>query len=207
LIAYTLEKTMGKSHSMKKITTSSVIYTKEGAAGGTWAHPNIALAYAKYLSAALHYEVNEVFLRYRAGDARLADETLQRSSPEGNEWAGVRALSRAKRNEFTQTLNEHEVKLPPEYAQVTNATYQGLTGKTAAQLKAAKGLPRKANLRDAMPTQELVFVMAAEQLAKERIIEENALGVSQCSVAAMRSAINIKRAIEADRADRKPAIR
>jgi hypothetical protein len=54
-------------------------------------------------------------------------------------------------------------------------------GKTAAQLKATKGLKKSDSLRDAMSTKELVFVMAAEQLAKERIEDENAQGVSLCS--------------------------
>lgn len=51
---------------------TSVIYTKRGNNGGTFAHPVIALAYAKYLSPELHIEVNEVFLRYKAADVTLA---------------------------------------------------------------------------------------------------------------------------------------
>lgn len=37
---------------------------------GTYAHWQIALAYAKYLSPELHMQVNEVFMRYKAGEGR-----------------------------------------------------------------------------------------------------------------------------------------
>ncbi|WP_043630923.1 KilA-N domain-containing protein [Desulfovibrio sp. TomC] len=40
-----------------------------GRRGGTYAHWQIALAYAKYLSPELHMQVNEVFMRYKTGDA------------------------------------------------------------------------------------------------------------------------------------------
>ena len=101
------------------------------------------------------------------------------------------------RTDLTATLKKHEVTQPVEYAQVTNATYTGLTGKTAAELKQSKGLKKSASLRDAMSTKELVFVMAAEQLAQERIQDENSRGVVRCSSAAERSASFIRKAIEA----------
>jgi hypothetical protein len=154
------------------------------------------------LSPSLHIEVNEVFLRHRAGDATLADETLKRATPEANEWAGIRALGRARRNELTQTLSAHQVKLPSEYAKVTNETYKALLGKTAKELKEDRGLKKTANLRDTMPTDQLVYLMASEQLAKERIEDEDSRGVHECSISASKSASFIRSAIEADRADR-----
>lgn len=44
----------------------------------TYAHPQIALAYAKYLSPELHMAVNEVFMRYKAGDPTLAEEVIDK---------------------------------------------------------------------------------------------------------------------------------
>jgi hypothetical protein len=148
----------------------------------------LALAYAEFLNPGLGVEVREIFLRYKAGDAKLADEILARSSSEANEWAGVRALGRSKRNELTQTLSAHQVKLPVEYAQVTNETHKALLGKTAKELKEDRGLKKTANLRDAMPTDDLVYLMASEQLAKERIEDEDSRGVGECSIAARKSA-------------------
>jgi hypothetical protein len=202
LITFTAEKNTGKSRILSKNDLLSVFCAKQGRHGGVWAHPNLALAYAKYLSPSLHYEVNEVFLRYKSGDATLADEVLERAPAKDNEWAGVRALGRAKRNELTATLQEHDVTKPLEFARVTNGTYKGLTGKTAQQLRIEKGLSKKSNLRDSMSTRDLVFVMAAEQLAKERIEDEDSRGVKQCEIAATKSAASIRGAIEADRADR-----
>lgn len=200
LIVYTAEANAGKSGIWTKNTLISVFYAKRGSGGGTWAHPNIALAYAKYLSPALHYEVNEVFLRYKAADATLADDVLARGTKEDNEWAGVRALSRSKRTEYTKTLQDHGVA-GSGYGSCTNAIYVGLFDKDANSLKKAKGLKPSANLRDKMSTDELVFTMAAETLAKNRIDYEDARGNEECRKASRRSAGYIKKAIDANRAD------
>ncbi|GLI92620.1 KilA-N domain-containing protein [Methylocystis echinoides] len=202
LINFTAEKNTGKSRDLSKDDLLSVFCARRGRNGGVWAHSNLALAYAKYLSPALHYEVNEVFLRYKTGDATLADDILQRASAKDNEWTGVRALGRAKRIDLTATLKEHDVTKPLEFARVTNGTYKGLMGKTAKELKAEKSLSKAASLRDTMSTRDLVFIMAAEQLAKERIEDEDSRGVKQCEIAATKSAASIRSAIEADRADR-----
>ena len=45
--------TMSKEHSL-------LIWTKEGRGGGTWAHWQIGMAYAKYLSPALHAWFNSI---------------------------------------------------------------------------------------------------------------------------------------------------
>jgi len=55
--------------------------------GGVYAHPVIALAYAEFLNPTLAIEVREVFLRYKSGDATLADSILEKASSEANEWA------------------------------------------------------------------------------------------------------------------------
>jgi hypothetical protein len=204
-IVTAVSKNAGKSGILSKTDVLSMYCVKIGRNGGTWAHPIIALAYAKYLSPDLHYEVNEVFLRFKAGDAALADETLQRSSPEGNEWAGVRALSRAKRRQYTDTLKAHGVE-GFGYAQCTDETYKVLFGETAKKLKEAKRLTETANLRDNMKTDELVYVMAAEVLASGRIQEEKSEGNRECRLATGKSAGFIRHAIEADKADRKPRL-
>lgn len=205
LVIKVLEKTTGKSGNWTKSDVLSVLCTKKGAAGGTWVHLNLALAYAKYLSADLHYEVNEVFLRAKSGDATLADEVLERSDEAGNEWAGKRALGRATRKHLAAVLKEHDIVKPVDYAICTNGTYVGLFGKTAQTIRGEKGLPKKGggSLRDRMDTSELVYVMASEQLASERIEEEDRRGVSECSEATRKSASNIARALAADRADRR----
>lgn len=162
----------------KKVTISNlkenkpnipVVYSKVGRGNsGTFAHPVLAAAYAGYLSAKLEIETREVWLRYRSGDVSLADEILQRATPEQNEWAGVRALSRSKRNEFTSTLQAHGVE-GAGYALCTDAVYTGLFDENAQQLKITKGIVKKSgSLRDAMDTDELVSIMFAESLSRKR---------------------------------------
>lgn len=83
-------------------------------------------ACAGYLSPKLEVEVREVWLRCRSGDASLADEILEKASPEVNEWAGIRALSRSTRNKHTPILHSHGVNAPIDFANITNETYLAL---------------------------------------------------------------------------------
>ena len=48
----------------KKLNTgiTHIITSKRGKGGGTWAHWQVALAYAKYLSPELHMFVNQCFM-------------------------------------------------------------------------------------------------------------------------------------------------
>lgn len=202
LIAIVLERKAGKSRFFDKTQILSVYCAKRGRDCGVWADPVLALAYAKYLSADLHYEVNEVFLRYKAADPSLADDVLSRATPEANEWAGVRAMTRSTRNQFTGTLKDHGVA-GPGYANCTNAIYSTVFGAPASKLKETRGLPAKSNLRDHMTTDELIYTMAGESLAKERIIDLDCQGNAQCETASAKSASFIRSALEADRADRK----
>lgn len=191
-------QTMGKSHGL-----AVPIVSKAGRAGGTFADPRLALDYAEYLSPELALEVKDVFLRYLAADAALADDVLSRASPEANEWAGVRALSRAQRRKFTDCLQSHGVKDGRDYAACSDTLYLGLFDKRAAALKSSKGLSKTASLRDNLSTDELAFVAAGETLARERIDEEGAEGGEACRIATLRSAQNLRRGMEMDRADRK----
>ncbi|HTZ67556.1 MAG TPA: KilA-N domain-containing protein [Roseiarcus sp.] len=206
LVEEVLKRNTGKSRNWAKNEFRTALYSKPGYSGGTFADARLALAYAEYLNPKLAVEVREVFLRYKAADATLADDILQRAPAADNEWAGVRALGRAARNQLTGVLKDHGVAKSVEYARVTNSTYTALLGKNASQLRESKGLGPKDNLRDSMETKELGFLTAAELLAKERIEDEDVRGVVRCSSAAEKSATFIRRAIEADRADRKKKI-
>jgi hypothetical protein len=195
-----LERIGAQNHNSKKISVKT-IYCSKGAAG-TFAHPVLACAYAGYLSPKLEVEVREVWLRYRSGDASLADEILEKASPEANEWAGVRALSRTTRNKHTAILQGHGVIAPIDFANITNETYIALFDKPAKTLKTERGLAKNENLRDKMGFSDLTYVMAAESLANERIEQTNPQGPTPCQIAVRRSARHIREAIDKDRADR-----
>ena len=145
--------------------------------------------------------MREVWLRYRAGDATLADDILQRASAEANHWAGVRALARARRRNYTDVLKEHGV-VAKGYMECTEAVYLHLLGGKSFQLRTSMNLPPKTNLRDHLGADKLAYIMAAEALSAERIVEEARQGNADCAAASARSASAIKAAIEADRKDR-----
>ena len=62
-----LKRETGKSGFWSKEEIRSVYYAVRGNGAGTWAHENLALAYAAYLSADLAVEIRDVFLRFKKG--------------------------------------------------------------------------------------------------------------------------------------------
>lgn len=168
---------------------------------GTFAHPILAAAYAGYLDTNLEIEMREVWLRYRAGDAQLADDILQRASDEENRRVGVRALSRVQRNTYTDVLKEHGVD-GKGYMECTEALYIHLLGGRSYELRARMALEPKTNVREHLDAANLSFVMAAEALAAERIAEEQRIGNRDCADATAASASAIRRAVNDDRKSR-----
>lgn len=194
------ERITGNSRN-SKFRTSLVLKTASGTNGGSWAHPVLAASYAGYLKPELEVEMREVWLRYRSADPTLADEVLQRATDDQNEWAATRAMSRAKRNQFTKTLKEHGVT-GFGFPNCTNAVYKEVLGGTKTQVISKRNLPAGVNLRDAIQKNELVYVMMAETLASERIQDEKPRGNEPCTKATAKSAGFVRQAIEADRRDR-----
>ena len=202
-IASVLKRVTGKSRDWTKEEIRSVIYSLRGQRAGTWAHENIALGYAAYLSADLAVEIRDVFLRYRRGDESLVDDIRSRR-PANDDRDLHRQIGKGVRNCYTATLDGHGVTMPVEYAQCTNAAYKELFGGTAKQLRQQRGLPPKASIRDDMTIAELAFTMASEALATERIEQQNAQGFLECHDATRQASSAIRGAIEADRKNRLP---
>ncbi|MGU3496319.1 KilA-N domain-containing protein [Xanthobacteraceae bacterium A53D] len=201
LIEALLTRNTGKSRLWEKKEYATVLYQKRGQGGGTFADVRLALSYAEYLNPKLALEVKEVFLRYKAADPKLADDVLERATPEANEWAARRAIGRVVRRRFTDTLQAHGVH-GFGYAQCTDAQYKALFDMKAKELKKERELSSGAALRDRMETVDLVYLAAAEQLASERIAEEVCQGNRECREASGKSASFIREAIERDKADR-----
>jgi hypothetical protein len=197
-----LKLVTGKSGSYEKTDILKVFKTRVGVNGGTWADARLALDYAEYLNPALAIEVKEVFLRFKAADPTLADNIMERSDAAANEWMAKRSISRAARLDYTATLKQHGVREPLHYAECTNATYQELFGKTAKQLKQAKGLKPKEHLRDAMDLKELATVSFAEVMATDRIEDEESRGFIECHQATSKVARAVRNMIDGDKRDR-----
>lgn len=200
LIEAVVTKNSGKKRNFTPQDMRTALYKVPGKDGATFADPRLALVYAEFLNPKLGLEVREVFLRYKAADPTLADEILQRATAEQNAWAGQRALGRAVRRSYTDTLKGHGVSKKTDYARCTNATYKGLFNRTAGALKAERGV---AKTRDGLSLHELAYVAAAEALSSERIEDQRCNGARECEDATLKSANRISQALLADRQDRR----
>lgn len=191
-----------KSGNYTKADMRQVLRTRRGADGGTYAHALLALDYAEYLNPTLAIEVKEVFLRFKAADPALADDIMDRSSAEANEWMAKRSMARSARLGYTAALKSHGVEKPTEYAICTNETYQGLYGQTARQLMKSKGLAKGQKLRDEMNIKELATVSFSEVMATDRIDDENCRGFGECRDATGKVARAVRQLIDDDMKDR-----
>ena len=163
-------------------TRKTGIYkTKRGKGGGTYAHWQIALAYAQYLSHDLHRRILETYARAETGDVDLAAQIAEKQQdPKKTAWLAQRVKSIHARNVLTDVLSRHGVKTGVEIAQCTNTVYRHLFHKTAKEMRIARKLPEKANVRESMSRLELAATEFAELLASERIELEQAHGLKQC---------------------------
>ncbi len=172
------------------VDAAHIYKTARGKGGGTYAHWQIALAYAKYLSPKLHMQVNEVYARFKSGDVTLADEIADRATPEQQEWLAKRTAGKAVRGQLTATLAAHGVQ-GKGYADCTNAIYRHTLGAKKSELCAARNLPRTTNLRDLMDLEQLTRTALAEIVARKRIERFNARGNQGCAYECDRAAAGV----------------
>lgn len=192
---------VGNSHK----SPPDLICAGRGTKGQTYAHIVLAQAYAEYLDADLAVEVREVFLRYRSGDASLADEILERASSEENRRVAIRAMGRVTRGKFTDVLQDHGVT-QPYYGICTNVVYQTVLGKPAAALKQSLGVASNSSLRDAMSITQLAAVNFAEALSVDRIEATDCRGGPECQQATAAASRTVRDALDAEKRSRGHAI-
>ncbi len=175
---------------------ADLIRATRGNQGVTFAHIVLAQAYAEFLDDDLAVEVREVFLRYRAGDANLADEILEKASAEENRRVAARALGRATRGKFTDVLKGHGV-VAPYYAICTDTMYQTVLGAPAAGLKQQLGVQKGGNLRDRMSLTELAAVALAEAFSADTIDAHECHGGPACKEATAGASRIVRVALDA----------
>lgn len=197
-----LKRNTGKSRLWTKDEIKSIVYTKRGADGGTWAHENLALGYASYLSPTLAVEIRDVFLRFKSGDETLHEEIRENKRRRDDAFEKSREIGKKVRKDYTDTLKSHGVTKWYEYAHCTNETYKNLLGGTAKELRITRKLAPKANVRDHMSLAEIAYTMASEALAVERIEDQNANGYAECKTETRIAATTIRGALEHDRRNR-----
>jgi len=154
--------------------------TAKGKGGGTFAHWQIALAYAKYLSPELHMQVNEVYARVQSGDVTLAAEIADKAKPADAEWLARRVQGTVARNSLTSTLAAHGVN-GKGFADCTNAIYKNVLGGKKSEVCAERGLSKRTNLRNVMTSEELTVTAMSELVARKNIERINARGNQSCT--------------------------
>lgn len=164
----------------QKVNAADVLTRKAGKGGGTYAHWQIALAYAKYLSPELHMQVNEVYARVKSADVTLAAEIADKAKPADAEWLAKRIQGTVARNQLTSTLAAHGVA-GKGFADCTNAIYRHVLGGKKSEVCAARGLRKSTNLRNVMSAEQLTITAMSELVARKNIERVNARGNSACT--------------------------
>jgi hypothetical protein len=172
-------------------TQNCIIKSKRGKNGGTWAHWQIALAYAKYLNPQFHIQCNQ-WIKERIEEDRNPELAIKRGRARAvKSWkkqgkTDKEIEERLKgidmRNIFTSVLGSHEVK-KTGFGDCTNAIYKYLFGGPAKKVKEKLGLPEKSNPRDFMNFEQLHAINIAEGLASNKIDEEGIYGNEKCAEA------------------------
>ena len=180
---------------IKECEKQGLIKRTRGRAGATFAHRQIALAYAGYLSSELRILVQQVFIERleetadpELGITRSRKRAVRLWLDRGKTpaWIAERVEGIDKRNEFTSVLGSHGVH-GPGYGECTNAIYTKILHGTAKEVREVRMIPVKINLRDTFDEIELGSIKLAEMLAKRNIQAASVFGQEECSREASRA--------------------
>lgn len=161
-----------------------IIKSQRGAGGGTYAHKQIALAYAKYLSHELHMAVNNSFFE-RIEEEKNPELAVNRAmntwerKGKTSGWISKRIQSIATRKEFTKTLGAAGV-VRDGFRDCTNAIYTPLFGGKASTVREKYRMPEKANTREHMSEIQLAAVELAEMISAQNIQKKGLFGNDAC---------------------------
>lgn len=192
-----LIETVAEIYNVQKI---HIIKTRKGKGGGSFAHKNIALAYAKYLDPKLHVLVNQTFFE-RIEEEKNPDLTVDRAirsykkKGKSDEWINARLKSKLTRNTFTSALKAHGVQ-NEGFKHCTNAIYEPLFGGTTAVVRMKKGLDKSDSIRDNLTGLELSAVEFSEALARDKIQRNEYFGNAECEMASRNSSRIVADAIK-----------
>lgn len=172
---------------------------------GTWAHWQIALAYAEYLSPEFHRHVNEAFVQYRLEEVnpeikldRAANALLERGHTV--EWVGRRLKGIGTRKQLMGTMADHCCKTRGRdnpFAEITRTMSLEIFGKTPKEIREDKGLKPSDATRDSFDDTDLLLTELAEAQARKLIQKHAANGNEQCVALGLKAAKVARQAREA----------
>jgi hypothetical protein len=190
--------------SMLNVGVSHILKMQKGAGGGTFAHKQLFLAYAKYLSPELHFHVNQVFFE-RLEEEKNPDLAIHRGmntwvkKGKSEKWVQERIMGIATRRHFTDTLKNHGVKGSVGYIRCTDAIYKPLYGGGSKMVREKKQLAKGENIRENMSDLELAGVRLAELLSSQNIEDKHIFGNTPCAIECEKASKNIAQAIISSR--------
>ena len=141
----------------------------KGRNGGTFAHWQIALAYAKWLSPEFHIHVNGLYRRVQVADPTLIESMIDRiENPEDLKRIGARARNRESNVDLNDTIIGCG-GTGKTCAFVANNNNVAITGKTAKELREKHNLPEKASTRPYLDTDQMIEMAFLERLERKSL--------------------------------------
>lgn len=177
---------MNKLAENLNVTPSYLLNVKRGKYGGTWAHWQIALAYAQYLSPEFHMFINQCFVNYAKEEASpdlkmdRAIDSYRRKGKSDN-WIDTRFRSKLSNRGRNAVLASRQGGNGNIYALCSDATNKAILNKSSSEYKLAFNLSKSASIRDHMSTIELLQITLTEEVSSERIKENNVFGNLECA--------------------------
>ncbi|WP_052599940.1 KilA-N domain-containing protein [Aureispira sp. CCB-QB1] len=179
-------------------TNATGLQAKAGRYGGTYAHSDIAIQFATWLSPEFYVYMIKEFQRLKAQEAEEAKETL--------EWNVKRILSKVNYEILTDSIRENLIPFKLEgteqggivYASEADLINVALFGITAKQWRVANP-NKKGNMRDFATAEQLLVLANLENInaeyikdglaQDERLIRLNDAAIHQMKVLSQSSAI------------------
>lgn len=171
------------------VPKSVVLRVVKGRNSSTWGHPQIALAYAKYLSHDLHMHVNNVFferieenndpiLAITRGHQRA--RAAWKKQGKSDDWIDVRSKSVIATKEDNAILAKHgENKWV--HSLCSNAINKEIIGMSAKDFKASNNLPKSAKVPDHLTAIELAQYQLSRMVAMKTIVDKDIHGNKPCA--------------------------
>lgn len=170
-------------------TVSRILKTQPGRNGGTWAHWQIGLAYAKYLSPELHMFVNEIFrerLQEEADPDLALDHGIDRAvrgykrNGKSEAWIELRLRAKTSNVALKNTFKRHSVFSFGIPICIDSLQKPIFKMKTADKKKSLGLPPNSPYLRDNLSELELASIIWAETSANNKIKKVEAQGLGDC---------------------------
>lgn len=137
----------------------------KGRNGGVYAHWQIALSYAQWLSPELHMQINDLFRRFQEADPSIAESVIERTDPNSDDFKRLQA--RMKNIETNKELNAAVIDhggTGRTCAYGANKNNVAITGFTAKQIRKKHKLPAYASTRPLLDTGQMVEMAFLERL-------------------------------------------